>query len=67
MRNDKPSYLNFNKKNYAWKSDIDYEVNPEMYKVGKGEQSVLICEPYKSDIGKHSRFKNEELQKRVQK
>ena len=30
---------------------------PELYRVGKGEQGVLICEPYKSEIGKFWRFK----------
>lgn len=63
MINDKPTYLNFDKGNYAWKPDIDYRLYPEKYKVGKGEQGVLICEPYKSEIGKHWRFKNPEIAK----
>lgn len=58
MDNRKPSYLNFKVENYAWKPDIDYREHPEKYKVGKGEQGVLICEPYKSEIGQHWRFKN---------
>lgn len=53
----KPSYLDFNADAYAWKSDIDYRVHKELYRVGKGEQGVLICEPYKSEIGQHWRFK----------
>ncbi|MDR4951253.1 DUF4385 family protein [Chryseobacterium sp. ES2] len=36
---------------------------PEKYKVGKGEQGALICEPYKSEIGKHWHFKNTEIAK----
>jgi hypothetical protein len=52
-----PSYLNFEKEAYAWKPDVDYGQHPELYRVGKGEQGVLICEPYKSDIGQHWRFK----------
>ncbi|MET0298907.1 MAG: DUF4385 domain-containing protein, partial [Flavitalea sp.] len=36
---------------------------PELYRVGKGEQGVLICEPYKSEIGQHWRFKTEEIAK----
>jgi len=56
-----PSYLNFQKEEYPWKPDIDYRLNPELYKVGKGEQGVLICEPYKSEIGKYWRFKNEDI------
>ena len=34
--------------------------HPEKYRVGKGEQGVLICEPYKSEIVKHWRFKTPE-------
>lgn len=48
-----PSYLNFNRDNYPWKANIDYRERPECYRVGKGEQGVLICEPYKSEIGPH--------------
>lgn len=61
MRSDKPSYLNFNAKDYPWKKDINYQKNPEKYRVGKGEQGVLICEPYKSEIGQYWRFKNAEI------
>jgi len=57
----KPSYLNFDSKAYAWKPDIDYRANPELYHVGKGEQGVLICEPYKSEIGQHWRFKTKAI------
>ena len=56
----KPTYLTFNHNNYHWKKGIDYRANPELYKVGKGEQGVLICEPYKSELGKHWRFKTPE-------
>ena len=58
---EKPSYLNFNHKEYPWKPDIDYRANPKKYKVGKGEQGVLICEPYKADIGQYWRFKTEAI------
>lgn len=58
---DKPSYLNFDLDSYAWKSDIDYREHPEFYRVGKGEQGVLICEPYKGDIGKYWRFRTPEI------
>ena len=54
----KPSYLDFNKAAYAWKRDVDYRKHPELYKIGKGEQGVLICEPYKSELAPHWRFKN---------
>jgi len=58
---DKPSYLNFDNDAYAWKPDIDYRAHPELYRVGKGEQGVLICQPYKSEIGQYWRFKNVEI------
>lgn len=60
---EKPSYLNFDSDHYPWKPDINYREYPELYKVGKGEQGVLICEPYKSEIGQHWRFKNVEIAK----
>jgi len=58
---DKPSYLNFDVKSYAWKPDINYKQHPEKYQVGKGEQGVLICQPYKADIGQYWRFKTEAI------
>lgn len=58
---ERPSYLDFDLDNYPWKPDIDYRKYPERYRVGKGEQGVLICEPYKSEIGKFWRFKTPEI------
>ncbi|MBA2613810.1 MAG: DUF4385 domain-containing protein [Bacteroidetes bacterium] len=49
------------KKTYPWKDNINYRVNPELYLIGKGEQGVLICEPYKSEILPYWRFKNPEI------
>ena len=40
----------FDVKRYAWKPVIDYRRTPELYRVGKGEQGVLVCEPYKSEL-----------------
>ena len=60
-KQQKPSYINFDNESYPWKSDIDYQKYPEKYRVGKGEQGVLICEPYKTEIGQHWRFKNPEV------
>jgi hypothetical protein len=57
----KPSYLDFDAQSYPWKPDIDYREHPEAYRVGKGEQGVLICEPYKAEIGKHWRFKTPDI------
>jgi len=56
-----PSYLNFDSKSYAWRADVDYRQHPEAYRVGKGEQGVLICEPYKSEIGPLWRFKTPDV------
>jgi hypothetical protein len=46
----------FDNSSYKWKAGIDYRKNPELYSVGKGEQGVLICEPYKSEILPFWRF-----------
>jgi hypothetical protein len=56
-----PSYLNFDEAAYGWKSGINYREWPDLYRVGKGEQGVLICEPYKSEIGPHWRFKTKTI------
>ena len=50
----------------AFDYDLDYEKldlrkNPELYRVGKGEQGVLLVEPYKSEILPHWRFKTPEI------
>ena len=58
---NKPSYLNFDKAIYAWHPEINYRKEPEKYHVGKGEQGVLICEPYKSEIGQYWRFKTKKI------
>ncbi|NIK49817.1 DUF4385 domain-containing protein [Variibacter gotjawalensis] len=52
----RPASAGFNAATYAWKPGIDYRARPEKYRVGKGEQGVLICEPYKSEIAPHWRF-----------
>ena len=40
-----------------WNPDVDYMKHPELYRIGRGQQGVLICEPYKSTICKYWRFK----------
>lgn len=40
-----------------WNPDVNYRQHPEKYKIGRGQQGVLICEPYKSEICAHWRFK----------
>lgn len=58
---EKPSYVDFDKSRYAWQSDVNYREQPERYQVGKGEQGVLICEPYKSELSPYWRFKTPEI------
>ena len=40
-----------------WNPDINYRKNPHLYNIGRGQQGVLLCEPYKSEICAHWRFK----------
>ncbi|SIT89258.1 DUF4385 domain-containing protein [Pontibacter indicus] len=41
--------------------ETDFRKNPELYRIGKGEQGVLLVEPYKSEILPHWRFKTPEI------
>jgi hypothetical protein len=59
-----PSYLSFNKANYPCKSGVNYRARSKRYRVGKGEQGDLICEPYKSELTPHWRFKTPRTAKR---
>lgn len=43
---------------------IDFRAQPELYQVGRGEQGVLMVEPYKSEILPHWRFKTPEIAKK---
>ena len=36
--------------------NLDLHAQPELYRVGRGEQGVLLVEPYKSEILPHWRF-----------
>jgi len=40
-----------------WNPNVNYKECPELYHIGKGQQGVLICEPYKSSICAFWRFK----------
>ena len=40
---------------------IDFREHPELYRIGKGEQGVLLVEPYKSEILPHWRFKTPQI------
>ncbi|KOP30659.1 cytoplasmic protein [Exiguobacterium sp. BMC-KP] len=39
----------------------DFRKEPEKYRVGRGEQGVLLVEPYKSEILPHWRFKTPDI------
>lgn len=41
--------------------NLDFREHPELYRVGKGEQGVLLVEPYKSEILQYWRFKTPEI------
>jgi hypothetical protein len=40
---------------------IDFRARPDLYRVGKGEQGVLLVEPYKSEILPHWQFRTPEV------
>jgi hypothetical protein len=42
-------------------ANIDFRQHPELYAIGKGEQGVLMIEPYKSEILPYWRFKTPEI------
>ena len=44
--------------------NIDFRKHPELYRIGKGEQGVLLVEPYKSEVLPHWRFKTPEIARR---
>jgi hypothetical protein len=37
--------------------NTDFRKHPELYRIGKGEQGVLLVQPYKSELLPHWRFK----------
>ena len=43
--------------------ELDLRQHPELYTIGRGEQGVLLVEPYKSEILPHWRFKSPEIAK----
>ncbi len=43
---------------------IDFRQHPELYRIGKGEQGVLLVEPYKSEILPYWRFKTPQIARR---
>jgi hypothetical protein len=53
---------NFNYKNNYKK--LNLRTHPELYRIGKGLQGVLLVEPYKSEILPHWRFKTPPIAKK---
>ena len=56
-----PSYVSFDPKKYPYSREVDYSKNPHLYRIGRGQQGVLICEPYKSQLYPIWRFRTEEV------
>ena len=44
--------------------NLDLRKNPSLYRIGKGEQGVLLVEPYKSEILPYWKFRTPEIAKR---
>ena len=42
-------------------TQINFRKHPELYQVGRGEQGVLLVEPYKSELLPHWRFRTPAL------
>lgn len=40
---------------------IDFRKHPELYRIGRGEQGVLLVEPYRSELLPHWRFKTPQM------
>jgi hypothetical protein len=40
---------------------VNFRERPDLYRVGKGEQGVLLVEPYKSELLPHWRFRTPEI------
>ena len=41
--------------------NLDFRIHPHLYRIGRGEQGVLLVEPYKSEILPFWRFKNPDV------
>ncbi len=48
----------------ALPKDTDFRLHPELYRVGRGEQGVLMVEPYKSELVPLWRFATPEIAKK---
>ena len=43
---------------------VDFRLEPDKYSIGRGEQGVLMVEPYKSEILPHWRFRTPDVAKK---
>src|SRR5690554_5173529 len=41
--------------------EIDFLARPVLYRIGRGEQGVLLVEPYKSELLPHRRFRTPDI------
>ncbi len=44
--------------------EINFRLHPELYRVGRGEQGVLLVQPYKNEILPYWKFKTPEIARR---
>lgn len=54
-------------KNFNYSLDynaLDFRVHPELYQIGKGEQGVLLVQPYKNELLPFWKFKTPEIAKK---
>ena len=57
----RPSRVHSNSFDYSLDfKKIDFRKRPDLYRIGRGEQGVLLVEPYKSEILPHWRFADAE-------
>jgi hypothetical protein len=64
LKNKMGKVRKFTSKTFNYEQDfnkINFRERPDLYQIGRGEQGVLMVEPYKSEILPHWRFKNAEV------
>ena len=42
---------------------VNFKKHPKLYRIGRGEQGVLLVQPYKSELLPHWKFKTEKIAK----
>lgn len=59
-RKDRPASHTQKRASFDYRLDfktIDFRQRPDLYRIGKGEQGVLLVEPYKGELLPHWRFR----------